>query len=311
MAKVYDQVILDTNTFLTNFSKAFKMVDPVDDFIAPPFKVKLEAGKYVEYDETIYRIWDDKITGNMEPMEIEWDVDEGTYSCEEYSMGFFVSDKQRAQAVNGIKLDQDAVKYVKYYHHQARAYRIFQIAGSTALVNNTNIGGAWNTAAGTPVSDILDAIAAIANRVAGYKPNKILVPLQVALKLIKTTEWKDYFKYTWGLSTSGGGLFDFIEGIRNLNLEPLVTSQTGLSEYKGTTSDPTTEAIWGENVLIFYSEPSPSLMSRSFMYSPYVKKDVIMTTRVPRKRGVYHDIYSDIDELAVDLNLGQLLTNTI
>jgi hypothetical protein len=311
MAKIYDQVILDTNTFLTNFSTAYKMVDPVDDFIAPPFQVKLEAGKYVEYDATVYRIWDDKITGSMEPLEVEWDVDEATYSCEEYSMGFFVSDKQKAQAVNGIKLDQDAVKNVKYFHHQARAHRIFQVAGNTALVNNTNIAGAWSTAAGTPVTDMLNAIELISTRVPGLKPNKIVMPLKVALKLIQTTEWKDYFKYTWGLSKTGGGLFDFVEGVRHLHLEPLVTTMTGLSEYKGTTSDPTMESIWGENVLIFYSEANPTTQSRSFMYSPYVRKDVIVTTRMPRMRGVYHDIYSDIDELAVDLNLGQLLTNTI
>lgn len=311
MAKLYDEVILNTNIFLTNFSKAFPIIGLADDFIAPPFKVKLEAGKYVEYDETIYRIWDDKIIGNMEPLEIEWNVDEGTYACEEYSLGKFVSDKQKGQAVNGIKLDQDAVKYVKYYHHQARAYRIFQIASSTSLVHNTNIAGAWNTTDGTPVTDIVNAIGLISTRVPGFIPNKIVIPLAVVLKAILTDEWKDYFKYTWGLSKTGGGLFDFAEGLKHLHLEPQIVNTVGLSEYKGTTSDPTTEPIWGENVLIFFSDGQPSTESRTFMSSPYVKKDVIMTTRIPRKRGVYHDIYSDIDELNVDLNLGQLLTNTI
>jgi len=80
MALIHKEVIQDVNTFLTNFATSYKAGNPVADFIAPPFQVKLEDGKYTEYTKSVLRIWDDKIKGDEEPREIQWNVDEATYS---------------------------------------------------------------------------------------------------------------------------------------------------------------------------------------------------------------------------------------
>jgi hypothetical protein len=228
MALVQKETIQEVNRFLTNFSTSYKVVGPVADFVAPPFKVKYEDGKYVEYTKSVFRVFDDKISGSEYAKEIQWDVDEATYSCEEYSMEKFVSDKKKEQAVDPIQLDKDTVKMVKQFHMLAREYRVNQIAGNAAIVTQTaNIAAAWNAAGGTPVSDILTGMSTVEAATAGYVPNKILIPTSVALAMIKTTEWKEYFRYT----DSGykNGLWNAVSGLKQLGLNVMLTSVHGLS----------------------------------------------------------------------------------
>ena len=72
MAKIYDETIADDFSFLNNFCTAYTLKNPVADFVAPPFAVKREAGKYVEYTKTVFRIWDDKIIGEEPAKEIQY-----------------------------------------------------------------------------------------------------------------------------------------------------------------------------------------------------------------------------------------------
>jgi len=291
----------------------YKMRASVAEFVAPSFAVKLEAGKYVEYDKSIFRIWDDKISGEETAKEIQWDVDEATYACEEYGMAKFVSDKKKAQAVDPIRLDRDATKNLKRFHTMAREYRVNVIAGSTAIVTQTAaIAAAWAGAAGTPVTDILTGMSTVNIATTGYLPNRILIPTPVAIRAIQTTQWLSYFQYRGDVAKASDPLVSFVAGLRIFGLDPMLSDIYGLSEYKCTASDPTvTEQMWDDNVLLFYCEPTPSLETRTFMYSPFIKKDYFYTTREPRRRGVYHDIYSDIDELLVDASCAYLLTNCI
>jgi hypothetical protein len=310
MALVQQETIPESNRFLTNFATSYKVMGPVADFIAPAFKVRFEDGKYVEYNKTMFRIFDDRIKGSEHAKEIQWDIDEATYSCYEYSMEKFVSDKAKEQAVDPIRLDKDATKFLKQFHHLAREYRVNAIAGNNAVVTQTlNIASAWAAAGGTPVTDILTGMATVEAATGGYIPNRIVIPGQVALRMIQTTQWQTYFRFTdTGFKN---GLWNAVSGLKNLGLSVMITSVHGLNTYKLSSSDPRSESLWDDNVLLFYCEPSPSLETRTFMYSPYVKKDVMFVTREPRRRGQYVTIYSDIDELLVDAQCGYLMTNTL
>jgi hypothetical protein len=302
--------IQNVNTFLTNFATSYKLPNPAADFVAPPFKVALEAGKYISYTKSIMRVFDDKVIGRQIANEIQWDVAENTYACEEYSMEKFVSDKAKQQSVKPINLDLDATKMLKRMHAASREYRISQIAANAAVVTQTlAVGAAWAGAAGTPIANIATGMAQITTATGGYIANKILIPVEVALNMIQTTEWKDQFKYT----DSGfkGGLWNAISGLRQMGLEPMIANSYGVNTEKCSASDPEIEAMWSDSVVLLYSEPSPTLESRTFMYSPFVWQNLMMTNRAPRERGVYHTIYSDIDELLVDAQCAYLFTNCI
>jgi hypothetical protein len=306
------EIIADTNAYLTNFVKKEKVHNPIGDFIAPPFRVRLEAGRYARYTDDIHRIFENKIVGKMKAHEIQWDVSYDSYACEEYAMAKWVGDKAKAQAIAPIKLEQEAAKRLKHYQAKARDDRVWQIAGSAAVVTQTvNIGAAWAGAAGTPITDILTGMRVI-EAARGVLPNKILVPTQVALSMIRTTEWLTAFQNAGNFANVRGGDFDIISALRNkLQLQTMVTSVRGLDSYKCTSSDPSPESMTSDSVLLFYSEPSPTTDCMTFMFSPYVKKDVITRTREPRHRGVYIDIYEDIDELLVEASCAYLMTNCI
>ena len=224
------ETIQDSNTYLTNFVQREKVHNPIGDFIAPPFKVRLEAGKYLRYTEDIHRVWDNRIVGRQEALEIQWDATEESYACEEYGMAKFVSDKAKKQAISPIKLEQEAGKRLKHYQTKARDWRIWQIAGSAAIVPFVNVGAAWGTAAGTPITDILTAMAAI-ETARGVLPNKILVPTQVAIRMIQTTEWQNYFMLAGNFQHATNGSFSILDALRKMELVPMVTSTMGLRSY--------------------------------------------------------------------------------
>ena len=314
MAAFYTETIQNVNTFLTNFVQGYRArTVSTADFIAPPFQVKLEAGKYVEYNKTVFRVWDDKIIGDEEAKQIQWDVDQNTYACEEYSMGKFVSNKKKAQAIDPIRLDLDASRMLARFHAKAREYRVNAIAGSTAIVTNgVALASAWATpTTAVPVQNLLDGMASIAALLPMEEFEsrfRILIPIEVALKMIQSTDWKSYFI---NHATVEKALFSAVDGLRAMGIEPLMCSPMGLSEPKGSASDPKVESLWSDNVLLFFCEPNPTVDSQTFMYSPFVAQNMILTTPNNRRRGVYHDIYSDIDELLVNADAAYLLSNAL
>ncbi len=309
MTMIFDETIQDSNTFLTNFATGYKLRNPVADWVSPPFKVKLEAGKYAAYDKSVFRIYDDKIIGEEPPKEIQWNVEEETYSCEEYAMGKFISDKKKAQSIKPINLETDTVKMLKRFHSNAREFRINAIAGNVAVVTQTDdAGGNWDAVGGTPIAMIREAIATI-ELATGEIANSIMIPSRVGILMTGTTEWTTYFGgFDIGFAK---GLWNVRAGLKNMGLDVEFSNVMGLSTSKGTASDPKAISMWGDSVLVFHREPNPTMETRTFMYSPYVKKDVMFRTRMPRRRGVYIDIWSDIDELLVDAECAYLITNTL
>lgn len=296
-----------TNQFLTNFATGYMPENFVADFIAPPFKVNRLADKYLMYTKSAVRLYDLKVKGREKSKEIGWDVDEGTYSCENYRASFFVENDKRNNADKPIDLEKDAVRQIKQTIMLAREKRIYDIAGNSGIVTQTvNAAGDWDDASsGTPVSDILTGIKAV-YQATMKKPNRIVVPLSVAVEAIKTTEWKDYFKYT-----SAPQLFDFMQGLRNLGLEPRIAGGFGTSTQEGGASDPSIEEIWSDSVLLFYAEETPTLQTRTFMYSPFTYKDNVYRWVKEEEDGIKIEQREQIDELLVDAGCAYLITNTL
>lgn len=300
--------IIHTDKLLTNFATAYKVKNPVADYISPPFKVIRPSDKYAEYTKSTLRVYDNKIKGREKPKEISWNATDSTYECEEYTLDKFISNRKLRNSDKPIDLKRDATKQLKQAQMLAREKRILDIAGSNSIVTQTIAPADWDiVATGTPVADILTAIDTIHDSTL-EKANRFVSTMKVALALIKTDEWKEYFKYT---TTGFNKLFDAIAGLRNLGLDPQIASAAGLSTYEGTASDPALEIMWGEKALVFYSEPRPTLNTRTFMYSPFTKMNIMSQTEAKRERGVYINIWEEIDELLVDATCAYLFTNTL
>lgn len=303
---------IHTNTLLTNFSTGYKLSNPVADFVAPPLKVNLDSGEYAQYTKSQNRVYDFSIKRREKAKEIQWNVTKGTYLCQLKEGSYFIEDALSRNSDKPIDLEKDAVAQLKMSMALAREYRVAQIAGSASFITNTTaIGADWAVVGtGTPVADILAAQAAIETNTAGSAMgNSIVIPSAVALKMITTTEWKSFFQYTD--SGFNNGLFTAVSGLKNIGLEPMISGAHGLSTAKGTGSDPANEAIWSDNVLVFYRNANPTLQSRTLMFSPYTYKDNVDRIDKREEHGVLILRSEMIDENLVDAECGYLLTNCI
>jgi len=303
------------NQYLTNFSVGYRMMDNVADFAAPPFKVKRLSDKYLEFNASVFRIYDNKMGRREKVKEINRQATSSTYSCEKYALGTFIVNDDLTNVDKPIRLKEEEIEGVKDAMILAREKRISDICTSQSLItNNVNIGGDWSTAGGTPVADFLTGMAAIYEATYGAaKPNAAIIPYTVALKAIQTTEWKSYFQYTWGLKASGDGLFDLMAGLKHIGIDARIAGAFGTNTYEGTSSDPDAEALWGENVLLFVRKPNPTTRTLCFMHSPYTEKDVVREyrTQYEEEGGIKYTITEKIDELLVSASCAYLMYNTI
>jgi hypothetical protein len=302
-----DLHLVKPSTYLSNFATAYRVEDNVADFIAPPFKVNKQSYKYLVYGKDNFRMYDNKVSRREKSKEIITQADEATYTCETYKLAKFIHDDDYSVIDDSIRLDEKSAMDVKDGMILAREKRIYDIAGSASVVTQTvNAAGDWDTAAsGTPVADILTGIKTIYEST-GKKANRIVMPFTVAIEAIKTDEWKDYFKYT-----GSNSIWDLLAGLRNIGLDGRIAGAQGLSTYQGAASDPTSEILWSDSVLVYYCEPTPTLQSQSFMYSPFIEKDTVRKIRDEREEGTYIEMKEIIDELLVNASCAYLITNTL
>jgi hypothetical protein len=288
----------------------------VADFIFPPFDGKKRTGVYLRYTPaSTHRVLNDRIAKGERPKEIEIDAVQDTWKCEEYGLG---------QSINRVDLEEadladlraDSIRFLTLQHVLAREYRVAAIAGNTAIVPNATaaaIGGSgvpWSNVNGTPIRDITIAKRLIWRRTQ-LRANAIVIPYEVTLDMILTTEWRDTYRFTEvGLKDR---LFEAINGLRAMGLEPMVSGVCGLTTDEGTISDPDFfEGIWGRTVIVFYRVPKPTKNTNCFGFQPAVRMDELLS--IKSGRDLEADIVerwtirSSSDELMVNANAGQLIT---
>ncbi len=91
----------------------------------------------------------------------------------------------------------------------------------------------------------------------------------------------------------------------------MVAGMFGGNTQEGGASDPGAEQIWSDSVLIFHRQATPTLETRTLMYSPFLIMNRVTRERIDRQRGFRLEMLEDIDELLVDATLGYLITNTL
>ena len=295
--------------YLTNFIQRYTDGKACGDFIAPAFEVKISGDKYKIYGKANFRNYDNRIKGREKAKEVETYIDEGDYSCVEYSLAAFVEDKDVRDSLDVPRLKEVKIQTTADAQMRSREKRILDVATSQSLVtqNDTPTNKWDNKSNGQPVDDILNAMVTIENSSA-KTPNSIVMGLNVALKLVQTDSWKDYFKYT---ESGTKKIFSAVDGLRSIGLEPFITGVRGLNTNQGGASDPAWEKMIGENVIIFYREPRPTKESNTFMFSPFTKMNSVEQYRVNGERGVRYEIYEEIDELLVNQYCAYLYYNVL
>ena len=110
-------------------------------------------------------------------------------------------------------------------------------------------------------------------------------------------------------------IFEAINGLRAMGLEPRIAGVCGLTTNQGTPSDPDYfEQLWGRSVLVFHRQERPTQRTNCFGFQPYTRFMELKPIRSGRDDEA--DIAerwtnrSTVDELMVNANAAQLITQT-
>jgi hypothetical protein len=290
----------------------------VGDFIFPPFTVKKRTGLYLRYtNATTHRVLNDKIGKCERPKEIEIEAVQDTYHCEEYGLGAPIcrTDLEESDLAD---LRKDNVRFLGKDHMLAREYRVAAIAGNTAIVPNATAaaidgsGVAWTNVNATPINDIIEAKRRVWRNAPQLAANAITMPMEVMLDMIKTTQWRDTYRFTEvGIRER---IFEAIQGLRAMGLEPRIAGVCGLETDENTPSDPdVVSGIWGRTVCVFHRVAAPTKNTNCFGFQPNTRLHQLKPIKSGRDDEAdiaeRWTIRSTIDELVVNANAGFLITN--
>ena len=301
---ILDVIRLDR--YLSNFATKYNVQERCADFIAPPFRVARIRDKYVQYTKNSLRVYDTAVGRQEVAKTIDMDVVDGTYVTQFHALNQFIDLYDQSNVDAGIVIDKVKTGLALDAFRLAREYRVLKIVTDPTLVTQTATPSTkWDVAGGTPIADILNAMAVIKKN-STKTPNRIVMSLETALKMVQTTEWKDYFKYS--APGFGQGLFSAVDGLKNLGLQPQIAGAYGVTTAPGVASDPQIEAMLGTACVLWYGEDTPSLESRTFMYSPFIQNEEIWRIESQREHGRYIEVRSHIAELLVDAQCAYLFT---
>lgn len=202
------QNIGNPDSYLTNYSYGVMM--DASTFIAGAASSRIpvmqESGKYNVYPPGYF--WRDEAEVRPlggRPVQVGLSVTSGTYNAEEWALEFMVDDRTRANARQGVALDENATRLLTG-KQMIRADRIwadkFFKTGVWAMEVEGKASGLlgddflwWSDATSSPLTDIENWREQI-RAATGMEPNVMVLGTKVATRLKNHPEFIERLKYT-------------------------------------------------------------------------------------------------------------------
>jgi hypothetical protein len=232
------------------------------DLVLPPVPVVRESASFWVYDKSRFDVPDSKRAPRTQYNRIDWNVTTDNYLCFQYGLEGEIDDQERKNAAAPLDLDVDTTEIVTDMVLNNREKRVVDMVTDTSVVTQyTALTGAdrWNDGVNSdPLADIKTARTTIFDAT-GYRPNKMVMGYKVfeALKLHPAI--KEVIKYTERAIVTAQLLAAVFE------VDEVMVGGILRRTNKAGQTDALTD-VWGKNVLVFYSEKSPSLKRASFGY---------------------------------------------
>jgi len=202
---------LHINVALSNFATQLPQGSFAAPFIAPVLPVEKESdlfwrGGREELDDDK----DDLRAPGTPAATADWKMDTGDYRAEERARSHYLAHRVRDNADSPIRPVQRAVSMLRGKLDLRYELRVKAAATNVAVVNNdirANLGGgaAWGAGSGTKIEEnVFEAKERIAG-VLGRQPNRIVIPMAVAIKMFVAPELLDLRK-AWDQSLLVDGM---------------------------------------------------------------------------------------------------------
>lgn len=255
------------NRPLTDISVAF-MQQPGDfiaDRVFPTVSVNKQSDLYFVYSrEDWYRNQAERRAPGTESAGSGWNLSTDSYFAHKVAIHKDVSDDVRANADAAIRIDQDATQFVT---QQCMIFRDVQWAEDYFVTgvwtNESTPGTLWDAGGSTPIEDIRAEIINVKGST-GFRPNVVVMSPRVWQVL---QDHPDFVaRVNAGQTPGGPAIFNLSAFAAVLEVDEAMvawgvqnTAQEGATE--------ATDFIVGDNLLLAYRSPSPSLLQPSAGYT--------------------------------------------
>lgn len=238
---------------LTNFSVLQANADYVADLAAPVLRVDKERDKYFTYDLSHARVEQANLAPRGEAGEVDWNVTQTTYTSREYGLRKLIADRERDVADAPLSLEFDTARFLKDKLMLDREFRVAQTMMTAGNYTNTSDPTDWDTANGTPVSDIQAAKSSV---LASFgRANQLVISAETEYEIVNHSTMIDLSKYVTDLR-SGLELPK-----KFLGLDVVIGNARYLTSNEGAAD--TTANVWGRHAIIHMAEKNPGLRSKT------------------------------------------------
>jgi len=281
----------------------------------PEVRVGFNENTYFQYDKSHLVVPDDALrVDGAESGAVRRKTSKLTFETDEYALHEQVTYKQMKKASYPLRPLNSAARRLKEqlllkreYDTHAEALADLTTGGFVMAVANE-----WNTAAGTPITDIKDT--AITSIVANslHLPNKIGLPIAVQLAMSLNAE---VLAIQAGISQEAKTTWGIINPLAGMDVVTLGAHY--LSSNIGQTVE-TIAAIWGEDVLLAYVEENPDLEAISLGYNfmaPDPMSDLydfqVLNIDEPKQKSRRVEVSVQLVQKTVCAGAGYMFTSTL
>lgn len=320
------------DVLLTNLARLYRPLDDgfVAEEVAPRLPVLKESDKYPIFDKGPWFGQGDDIDLDLvadraatRRVDFTWSTD--GYLAEKRALGFDISDRERSNADDQLRLEQNKQRLVLgrlALLRERRVARLLQDTSQTGGQLNSAMTAAtaarWDAAATTYLSittDIIAGVTAMRQRI-GVRPNVIVIPAAVAEGMHKS----QFFSSSNGPQVVYSGLPQNVPHYVDFPLLPptllgmrvLVGGAIRDSSAVGGTF--TASEVWSEDVRLLYVSPSAAIEVPSVAYTFEARGRMTKRWRDPdesKEVDAFEAQNGVIDERVVGPEAGFTLTNAL
>jgi len=293
---------------LTNLAVAYKNGAFVADRILPRVPVKNETDLYWIFGREEYKRERTIRADGAEANELEWSITTGTYHCLEYALRGKITDRQRKNADAPLTLDRTTMQKLRDAIALDYEMRVEALVTSTSVITNyTTLTGNNQWDDDNFIGDIeedLDTGKETIRQAIGRDPNTVVIPAAVAKVVKRDPAVRELIKYTHSDLLVRGDLPPMLWAME-------VIIPGGIYNTKAEGQTAVYDDIWGNDILLAYVEPTPSLQTMSLGYTIVAQDWLVRQWREENKRTDFKEVSEILDEKIVCSDSGYLIKNAI
>ncbi len=271
--------------YLTDFAKGigFNAVDPASRILAPEVIVGSPIGKFKKFDDkNAFQAPDTSRALGGAARRLEFNGTDGDYNCQPQALEIGIDDAERAEG-DSAGLEQAKVKTVVNSAIRAHGKKVFDKAAASLSAAATP---AWSTpSTGNPISDINAQIEAIVTET-GEFPTHIVFGVTGWRYFVQHDKVADRIKVGVVTPQTVKSAALLLAPDIEIVVSALVidTAKPGITKSNA--------QVFGSNIFIVLSSPSPSIYDPSFMKTFRTQQGGVEAVRRYREDSARSDIYA-------------------